>query len=44
MAGDKDEELQGVQRRAEMEGQRFRWQIMARLFNSKSSGAVRRPD
>jgi len=38
-----DEELQEAWRREETEGQRFRRQIMARLFNSESSGAVRRP-
>jgi len=39
-----DNELQEAQRRVEMEGQRFRRHIMARLFSSKTSGAVRQPE
>lgn len=39
-----DDELEEARRRVETEGQRFRRQIMARLFNSEASGAVRRPE
>jgi hypothetical protein len=41
-AGDSDDELREARRRVETEGQRFRHQIMGRLFDSASSGAVRR--
>ena len=37
-----DQELPGPRRHAETPGQQFRRQVMTRLFNSPSSGAVRR--
>jgi len=39
-----DRELQRAWQHIDMEGQRFQRCIMARLFSSKSSRAVRRPD
>ena len=41
-AGSNDE-LREARRRVETEGQRFRRHVMTCLFNSPSSGAVRRP-
>ncbi len=38
-----DNELREARRRVETEGQKFRRRIMGRLFNSASSGALRRP-
>lgn len=37
-----DDELREARQRVEMEGQRFRRHVMAQLFSSPSSGAVRR--
>lgn len=37
-----DEELRAARRRIETPGQRFRKQVMTRLFDSSSSGAQRR--
>jgi hypothetical protein len=42
-SGGSDNELREVRRRVETAGQKFRRQVMTRLFNSVSSGAVRRP-
>jgi len=39
-----DDDLREARRRVETEGQRFRQHIMTRLFDSASSGAVRRPE
>ena len=39
-----DDELREARRHVETEGQRFRRRVMTRLFNSPSSGAVRRPE
>ena len=36
-----DDELQEARQRVEMEGQQFRQHVMAQLFSSPSSGAVR---
>jgi hypothetical protein len=43
-SGGSDDDLRQARRRTETEGQRFRRHIMTRLFNSASSGAVRRPE
>ena len=39
-----DDELQEARWHVETEGQQFRRQIMARLFRSEASGAVRWPE
>jgi hypothetical protein len=38
-----DQELPRARRRVDTPGQRFRKQVMNRLFDSPTSGAVRRP-
>lgn len=41
--GDGDADLRQAQRRLETDGQKFRKTVMKRLFDSTTSGAVRRP-
>jgi len=39
-----DDGMQEAQQHREIEGQRFQWHILAWLFSSELSGAVRRPE